>query len=383
MNGMTFDGYMNVLGALVKAENGDAVLETLPEATQRQFLTAAISERIGVYCLWKAPRCCKRLADMEAQLQIQDYKLQVQNCLNKQILLKLYAKLEEQKIFFVPLKGADLAYRVYPLCHLRSFSDFDILFKREQWPQIEKFFVQEGWAGTVWKINENMHHIPPLFKGNLVLEPHWTLPFFEGVAPDDLWNYCHPVASGSYRCQLSPELNMLMLVRHLRERDYIRCKLSRFLLDAHFLLKHETVEWEKVREMCRQWHFTYPGNLMGAFPEVFGDDLLKEISPDLSRAKMYREIFKQREAFMECTDHELQVHEMMTGQSQRLQQWLYHLSPSGIRRKYALPEDTNMLKVFGYTIKDIYIKACIMLGGIVHPHHELKDYLELVDKADK
>jgi hypothetical protein len=149
---------------------------------------------------------------------------------SKVALKSLYQLFEEKKIRFVPIKGIDLAWRCYPAAALRSFCDWDILIHPDDCLQALDALANDGWKvlGKL-DVNTRHHHFAVHEKDGIFLEPHRSLSQFDGIDVYELWQEIKPVKVDSMQHELSAELNIIQLVRHFSENNYLHQPLLKFL----------------------------------------------------------------------------------------------------------------------------------------------------------
>lgn len=89
---------------------------------------------------------------------------------------KLLAFLEENAIWYMPLKGI-LLQRLYPQLGAREFADNDILFDAERWESVRDYMNREGYkTKNIIMFSHDTYHKPPLYN----FEMHRRL-FSEGI----------------------------------------------------------------------------------------------------------------------------------------------------------------------------------------------------------
>ena len=185
----------------------------------------------------------------------------------REALEKLFVRLEEAEIPFVPIKGADLAFRVYPDSALRPFGDWDIWVRRSDLGGFLALLERDGWRCPLDCCGD--HHCGMRSKGEFHVEPHFTLPNFGCIPAKELWTLTEAIPDRPCKRHLSDELNLVMLLRHALAEHGQWTDLLKLLLDVEFLLRRGGVNWEKVAELVRRWRMAHPGLLMAAFPEFF------------------------------------------------------------------------------------------------------------------
>ena len=182
-------------------------------------------------------------------------------------LQELFELLEENKIAFVPIKGADLAFRIYPAPALRSFGDWDIWVQKSDLKRFCALLEAQGWR---CKLNcYSDHHCGMRSKGDLHLEPHFSLPNFPDVSPAELWSFTEAVPGKTYQRQLTDSLNFMMLFQHNSINYFQSSHLIKLLWDAEYLLQRGQIDWQWLEHFSCKWQLPNPALLLEAFPEFF------------------------------------------------------------------------------------------------------------------
>ena len=88
--------------------------------------------------------------------------------------------LQERGIEVIVLKGLYLVEQVYPEIGLRTFSDLDLLVRREQLADALTLMQNQGYRLSTWydpqAQNTDIKHLPPLEKAQYpTLELHWSI----------------------------------------------------------------------------------------------------------------------------------------------------------------------------------------------------------------
>ena len=176
-------------------------------------------------------------------------------------LEKLFCK---HQIRFLPIKGADLAWRVYPAGALRAKCDLDILIHPDDCDAALAVLRKAQWEMPYHYRHRN--HFPAMSHHNVMLELHFRLPHFPKFSDEMIWEELRR-AEGS-RFQLPPELNLLLLFHHSRIHRWDNG--HRLLLDCGFLLKHDGVpDLKKLRALTGRLELADPELLFAAFPDFF------------------------------------------------------------------------------------------------------------------
>jgi len=226
--------------------------------------------------------------------------LQLKNMISAQELKRLYKKLAASNLRFVPIKGADLAFRLYPDAALRVFGDWDIWFHPDDCERALETLAEDGWKvpkiftadHEAVRMGEG-HHFSPHVRGKMMLEPHFTLSRFLDVDPYELWTYTLDYPAGDGQRILSPELNLLMLARHASSFSYYHAQIPKLLTDSAMVMK-ENVDYGKLHDMVASWPFPYPGDLLAAFPDFFPPDKIMALGADPVKSQEFRNLFLLR-----------------------------------------------------------------------------------------
>ncbi len=303
----------------------------------------------------------------------------------KQKIDRLCAFLEEHKIRYALIKGLDLAFSVYPSPALRTFCDWDILFHYDDIDTAVRLLLENGWTANeaIPKTIPEHYHYPVLFKNGIPMEPHWTLPKFDGCAPADIWQFIHPAADGASRHLLEPELNLLLLTRHASEHFYTVMPLSRMLLDAAYVIAAGGFDWRKSDAIADALQQPRPADLLAAFSDFFPKAILDEMSPDPSRTEAFRKIFEQRDSMAANFQNE----EMLLNSDAAFSQsWLLRrlglCSFQYVRMKHGLPKQGQLLKVLAYTVSDFLGKVGRCFSLLFKSNSAVNDYMAAIKKAE-
>lgn len=308
------------------------------------------------------------------------------NMMKHQCELARFCKLlEAEKIRYALLKGTDLAFRIYPSPVLRPFGDWDILFHPEDIRRALQLIEQDGWVPVTPFPKENddprHFHYSLCQRNEMSLEPHWTLPMFEGCTPEQIWQFIHPQTAEGSRYLLEPALNLLLLTRHAAEDFYNTMTISKLLLDAAVMLQHDEIDWRRCRQVAEELHQPYSGDLLGAFPDFFPPEILLSMAPDAVRAKAYREIFENREDLSEKNheDWELSCGKAFTWE------WLCRrlrlCSFSTIRQKYHLPKRA-VFRISGYFFGELFGKLLRSARHFTRDNSQLRRQFENMEIAE-
>lgn len=292
-------------------------------------------------------------------------------------LQALYRLFEENSIRFAPIKGIDLAWRIYPSPALRRFSDWDILFHPEDCQRATELLFANGWTSPHFSPDPPIHHhYAPFYRGRIMLEPHRALSRLTEIEPAEVWEEIHPV-SGT-RHALSPELYAFLLERHACA-DGFRVRHVRYLLDAAFLMVKTPIQWDRVRHLARRWHLPYPGNFFGAYAAFFPKEILTAMNPDPVRAEAYRQLIRLPDQFGTLKREEWSMQRYFSVK------WVRHhlgrLSPRGIRNYYNLPAHGAYGRLIGGYFRIIrqYAGFCFHRFALRRSVKRYQDLLKLAE----
>ena len=216
-------------------------------------------------------------------------------------LKRLYGVLASHGLRFAPIKGADLAYRLYPEAALRNFCDWDIWFHPDDCERALDVLAEDGWkvpeiSSTNLDADQirGRHHFLGHVRGQYRVEPHFTLANFEEISPNEMWLYTLDYPNGDGQHLLSPEMNLLMLTRHAASQSYFHAQLPKLMTDTAMVMQNEKVNCNCLRELAIRWHLPYSGDLLAAFPEFFPSDVIAEFKADSRKSEAFRRVFETR-----------------------------------------------------------------------------------------
>lgn len=217
-----------------------------------------------------------------------------------QELKRLYRVLASHDLRFAPIKGADLACRLYPDAALRVFGDWDIWFHPDDCGRALAVLAEDGWKFTELYSNRHeaalktaRHHFSPHVRGQYTLEPHFTLANFDNIDPYEMWEHTVEYPAGDGQRVLSLEMNLLMLAQHAASQSYYHAQLPKLLADAAMVMR-EKVDFSLLRELSARWHLPFSGDLLAAFSEFFPEDELRMFDADPAKVTEFRAVFEIR-----------------------------------------------------------------------------------------
>ncbi len=373
--------FNEILGQLIYG-NAVQTWNSLTPEKKRAFLDRARQETLlgAVYHLLDGQEDAFFEDDWRQQL----LKRQATSLRNEIEFQRFVDVLQKASIRFVPIKGIDLAHRVYPSPWLRSFQDWDILFHPDELERVLQVLQEDGWHSAVpLSVERCRHfHFPPCYRHGITLEAHRMLPMFKGCSPHSIWEHCHPTQPGSCHYLLEPELNLLMLARHASEGMFCSPFMGKFLLDTAFLLHHETVDWPKCRKLCLTLHQPYPGDLLAAFPMFFPQTLRDAMEPDPKRTAAYQELFRSNMNLFGLTKEDWNLSNHNAFSKPWLKQRLRHCSLRAMRIKYQLPPNAGNAIAAWYLSKDLMQKVIHTIWYVFKGKSALRRHYDLLDVAE-
>ena len=270
---------------------------------------------------------------------------------------KLKELLNSQKIPFCFIKGADLAFRIYPESALRIFSDWDIFVPPVKLKEFCKVLEKDNW--TCRLDSYCGHHAGMRHKDNFGVEPHFSLPNFEESSPADLWNECVKKDDTISEYLLPPELNLIMLIQHNSTAQFQRGNCIKLLCDIAFLIKTQNIDWKTVDLLFRKHKTCHPGLLWQAFPEFFR---YAPTAPDVKFSCEAADALRD----LVINSHYLGDQTTIVRMTAKWNSWsfwktkLRSFSKDNLCWKYRLPKDCGAI-IHWYRLKDILLKLSFFL----------------------
>ncbi len=171
--------------------------------------------------------------------------------------------LQERGIEVIVLKGLYLVEQVYPEIGLRTFSDLDLLVRREQLAEALSLMQNQGYRLSTWydpqAQNTDIKHLPPLEKAqHPTLELHWSIleedePF--EIEAAGLWERAvEATIAGVKTRALDPEDLLLHLSLHFTYQHRLRGGLRNLYDIAEVLEQRRArMNWQKLLATAQQW----------------------------------------------------------------------------------------------------------------------------------
>jgi len=233
----------------------------------------------------------------------------LRNALYLNALEALVALLNRVGIEPILLKGAALAYAVYPHPALRPMGDLDLWVPSRDFDTAAHALVQAGWQPTVpgqWSLiqAEISHHLglvnPSGFPRSVELHRRWmTLP--PALRPPDtetlVWEHAQPMTIGRAQARiLAPLDHFIYLVAHLARHAAHQDRLL-WYTDLVVLVEHDgsAFEWDRLVERAEQLGLAVPlAWVVDALSQRLGLDVpgtvhdrVGNIQPDLMAAALF------------------------------------------------------------------------------------------------
>ena len=306
-----------------------------------------------------------------------------------QELKRVYRVLASHDLRFVPIKGADLAFRLYPDAALRSYNDWDIWFHPDDCERALAVLAEDGWKIPDLYLDRHKkaiktasHHFSVHLRGQHALEPHFTLANFNGIDPHEIWKYTMVYPAGDGQRVLTPEMNLLMLARHIATKSYYHAQLPKLLTDAAMAMK-ENVDFVRLREMVALWHLPYPGDLLAAFPEFFPEDIIRKFEADPDKTAEFRALFELRGKLGNAENEALLLSRFdarghLAG---GIRKHIQALTPDIMRRMYLLPKRGAYVRVFWAYLCYFWSRSCRAVRWMRNKH-KTRDYARAVESVE-
>ena len=302
-----------------------------------------------------------------------------------------FDELSAHRLRFAPVKGADLTWRVYPDAALRHGNDWDVWFHPDDCEKALDVLTETGWqVPDCYADCDDMalkrvgHHFYPCTRGQYTVEPHFTLSNFEGIDPLELWEFTAELPGGGGRRVLTPEMNVLMLARHAASQSYYHAQLPKLLTDAAMVMRHDEVDFAKLRAMSDRWRLPYPGDLLAAFPEFFPADILAKFDADPERSALFRTVFEERGKLGAPDTTKLtMVRSQQKGTAANfIVNHVLSRTPKRIRAQYHLPRHGAWGRLCISYFDYFWTRSCRVISVLLGGHCPLKDYCRLVESAE-
>ena len=287
---------------------------------------------------------------------------------------------------FALIKGADLAYRVYPEAGLRRYGDWDIWFHPDDCGRALEVLSRDGWEVPIRYTDNHeavmktaAHHFSPHVRRGYKIEPHFTLPNFKGIDPHELWQYTAECPCGGQHI-LTPELNLLMLTRHTASKSYFHVSIPKLLTDAAMVMREEKIDFMKLRFMTGRWGVPYSGDLLAAFPDFFPGNVIAAFHADPEKASQFRTIFEKRAMLGEPQSVSLALNRFHAqGNTARgLWKHICNCTPDKMRILYHLPKRGAWGRVAWAYVSYFWTRSWRVACSFARHDKDLRDYCLMV-----
>ena len=302
-----------------------------------------------------------------------------------------FGELSAHGLRFAPIKGADLTWRVYPDAALRHGNDWDVWFHPDDCEKALDVLAETGWKAPARYTDQNgavvktgQHHYSPHVRGGFTVEPHFTLSNFRDTDPYDMWNFTAEFPGGGGRHVLTPELNVLMLARHASSKSYYHAQLPKLLTDVAMVMRHDDVDFAKLRALSERWRLPYPGDLLAAFPEFFPADILAKFDADPDRSTLFRTVFENRGKLGEPDTTKL-IFSRSRANGDAVACLAHRLttcSPSKMRMLYHLPKHGAWGGICRCYADYFWTRTTRVLSSLLGRDRKMLDYCRLVESVE-
>ncbi len=189
-----------------------------------------------------------------------------QMTIQRDLILSVRA-LNQAGIPNLALKGAYLAYHVYPHPGLRPLRDLDILTPKSKVLDAFNALLARGWQRSAYTPGDpaawlaTHHHLPDIFytPGSVFIELHHQLTLDESIARSkmgmgsrpELWEAAitKSIADTEIKFMSASHL-LLYLIEHAVDHHYFN-NGSLFISDLAYLIQSHTIDWPSFWELAR------------------------------------------------------------------------------------------------------------------------------------
>jgi hypothetical protein len=265
-------------------------IDALTDADWTEILRMARQHRIGPMMRWQLQhahphiRVPQRVADA---LTTQHKNWTTRAMAMQRELLRVHGILEAAGIPHVFLKGAYLAYCVYPHPALRPLRDLDILIPPERLMDARAALIAGGlttlrrFEVMPESMKESSQHLPPLFAGTVMVELHRRALHLDhdhqpgqDLADDPtFWSCCvSGTISGTPITAPSAQDQLIHIVVHA-VYDHALSNGPLLLSDLGFLAAQAPIDWPALRRRAEQMGYARGFDLaLALLREYWGTD---------------------------------------------------------------------------------------------------------------
>jgi len=199
---------------------------------------------------------------VEKRLRAAYLRTAEQNSIHYHYADRVFAACAEAGIEVIPLKGIDLARRVYDTIALREMSDIDILVRRGDLRSMDNILVDQGFRPLQafgGPLLEEGHHLRYRHaEAGAMIEVHWDLMDPADritVDIDALWERAVTVdGSTGMRRELSPEDLFLYLAVHLANHTFSLGLRGLYDMSAVMHVFGDRIDWSQLLKTAFRWN---------------------------------------------------------------------------------------------------------------------------------
>ena len=200
-------------------------------------------------------------APLAVDFEGQFFGLAARNILLSRELATLLRAFEEQQVRCAPLRGLDLAERLYGDITARPMGDLDLLVRKEDLAEVATILQGLGYRGIDRRAGfaQAFCNTLEFYKdrhGWIIVEPHWTIaypPFVDRVDMEGVWRRCsRGRVVGVDTWLLAPEDLLFHLCLHLTHRDGTAPLLWFYELDRLLRQEEAALDWHRLVVTARE-----------------------------------------------------------------------------------------------------------------------------------
>jgi len=233
--------------------------------------------------------------EKQEKFRINYYSSIARNMVLMEEFSNLKMELLTRGIQFLPLKGVDFLYTIYPDFNLRSMADIDILVPEDKVNDCEGILKSLGYKKILGGVKENYwikYHCHFMYEKtssgmNVTLELHWALDFkrLKNISFEHLWTRRRKITAEDTEIYvLSPEDTIIALALH--QRRFHKPLILKNIIDGYLILKNHNIDWNYLIDTAYRYRLRVTLNLLlNVIEEVYGINF-KHIKDSL-RVKNY------------------------------------------------------------------------------------------------